>query len=360
MTAIAYYISSHGFGHAARQSPVIRRLSQLGFAVHVRTLAPQKFFSDAASYHAQRYDIGLIQQDALSFDVENSLRWYADFLTQQAEIAQQEAEQLRQLGVRMVVGDMPPFAFEVAERLGVPSLAVTHFTWDWVYAHYIADFPQYAYLVDAIRDSYAKATLALQLDVPIAHPFDMFPHVQNVPILYNPTSETREEVRRKFAIPDDCRMALLSMGGHAWGNSDIRALRGLSDWVFLVMPGAWEQIQDDPHQFRLVPVDYPDYHNLIAAADVVVGKAGGSTVAEVIGHQTPMLYTTQANWREAQLLDETLRRYAVAQHVSQTDFEAGRWVDTFQDFIQGKHHWNALNAYDGVEQVVAHMLAMIK
>lgn len=349
MPRIAYYISSHGFGHAARQQAIIRELAKDGAEIHVRSATPRKFFTAATSYHQQRYDIGMIQRDALHFDVPASLQWMADFLKEQPALIQQELAFIREKKIDLIVSDMPPIAFEIAEQAQIPSVAITHFTWDWVYEHYIEDYPNYAYLVDSLRESYLKASLALQMQVPIPHPFSMFNTVEPLPLVYNRATKSREVVREEFAVPDGMPMVILSMGGHEWGSSDIRALKSRKDAVFLLMPSAWEQVSDKPEQFRLIPTNYPDYHNLIAASDLLVGKAGGSTVAEVLGHQTPMIYTTQASWRESELLAASLESYGVAWHLPMPDFMQGAWIELLETALKPSLSWPAL-ARDGAEK----------
>jgi UDP:flavonoid glycosyltransferase YjiC (YdhE family) len=356
MPSIAYYISSHGYGHAARQQAVIRELAKRGAEIHVRSGTNPKFFISATSYHQQRYDIGMIQHDALHFDIPASLTWMADFLKEQPALIAQELAFVREKDVQLIVSDMPPIAFEIASAAKLPSVAITHFTWDWVYEHYIGDYPEYAYLVETLRESYLKASLALQMQVPIPHPFTMFKNVEALALVHNATTKSRQQIREEFAIPDELPMILLSMGGHEWGSSDIRALKAYKDAAFLLMPSAWEQVKDSPAQFRSVPMDYPDYHNLIAAADVVVGKAGGSTVAEVLGHQTPMIYTTQQHWRESALLAESLESFGIAQHVPMEDFMKGAWLDILPSFLQKPQIWPELER-NGAQQAAERLLA---
>ncbi|MGJ3237237.1 MAG: hypothetical protein ACFE0Q_00880 [Anaerolineae bacterium] len=360
MPNIAYYISSHGYGHAARQQAVINQLARRGVAVHVRTATPPKFFQSARSLHHARYDIGMIQADALHFDIPASLQWMVDFLDAQAPLIAQEVAFLHVQKIDLVVSDMPAIACEIAERAGVPSVVVTHFTWDWVYAHYSADYPQAEPIVEALRAQYSQATLALQMQIPYPHPFDAFPTVEPVGLIHNPATRTREAVRAEFNIPPDQALVLLSMGGHRWGHSNIQTLKQQTGAVFLVMPDAWEQVSDHPERFRPVPMDYPAYHNLIAAADVLVGKAGGSTVAEVIGHRTPMIYTTQhaAQWRESELLARTLTDHASAHYVPLNDFIAGHWVDDLPNVLHADHHWSDI-ARDGASQTAARLLQLI-
>ncbi|MCA9912983.1 MAG: hypothetical protein KC496_06525 [Anaerolineae bacterium] len=328
MHPIVYYISSHGFGHAARQQAVIQQLARRGVAVHVRTAAPQQFFQEAASYHAQRYDVGMLQADALSYDVAGSLRWLETFMQEQDALIAQEVAFVREIGAGLIVSDMPPLAMEVASAADVPCLAITHFTWDWVYGHYVDQYPQAVPLIEAIRASYAKTTLALQLQMPIPHAFDMFPRVEAIPGLYNPVTKSRADIQAEFNLAPDMRVGLISMGGHAWSNLDLRALKAMHDWVFLVNDAAWESVSDAPQRFRRVPPGYAAYQNLIAHSDVLVGKVGGSTVAEVVGHGTPMIYTTHPLWRESSLLRETLERSAVAsQYLPLENFQRGEWVE---------------------------------
>lgn len=355
MTDIAFYIGSHGYGHAARQQAVINALAALGGRAHVRTAAPQKFFKAAASYYAQRYDIGMIQHDSLTLDVAASLRWYADFLQKQAALVAAEAEWCQEQGIQLVVSDMPPFAMEVAARAGLPSVAVTHFTWDWVYAHYVDAYPQYAWIVEACRESYQKADLALQM--PFGHEFDMFQQVEPIPLVINAATQDRQMVRALMDIPADHKMGLLSMGGHAWGKVDISRLKALEGWVFLVQAGAWEQVRDVPQRFRKIPMDYEDYHNLLAAADLVIGKAGGSTTAEVIGHRTPIIYTTPPNWREARLLRAALDEYAVSRYVPAEAFQSGAWLDEIAPLMAQAQDWKPIAAH-GADVAARRLLAL--
>lgn len=352
---IAYYISGHGYGHAARQHPIIRRLIAQGAQIFVRSSAPAKFFRmPNVSHHARAYDVGMRQADALTMDVPGSLAAYAALLREQDAIIAAEVDFLRGCGVQLVVGDMPPLAFEISAAAGLPSVAITHFTWDWVYAHYIDRYPEYAPLIPAIRAIYGKATAALEL--PYAHEFDMFPRVEKMPFVVNDVTRSRADLCAEFGVDPAQRIALLSMGGLGWGSGDVRAIGALRGWVFMVMPGAWEQVRHLPN-VRLIPMDYPDYHNWIAAADVLIGKAGGSTVSEVIAHRTPMIYTLRDDWRENALLDAALRECCKSLCLPLADFEAGRWVEALEAFHTQPYTWPSV-AVDGAERIAARLLAL--
>lgn len=327
---VLFYISSHGYGHAARQQSLIRRLAAAGVRVHVRSAAPAKFFAAAATHEATYYDIGLIQHDPLRYEISATADWYEAFLRTEPAMIAREAAYGRQHNIRLVLSDMAPIAADVAVALGLDCLVMTHFTWDWVYEYYSTREPRFVPIVDHIQAQYGRATLALQM--PFAHPFPQFQQVQPVGLFVNAPTRTRSEVRAQFAVPPDHRLALLSMGGHDWGQTDLRALAAVTGWTFLVMASAWSQVSQLPF-CRPVPADFPAYHNLLAAADLVIGKAGGSTVAQVLAYPTPLLYTLSDDWRESDLLHTALQSSGYARWLSLADFERGAWVQLLDETV---------------------------
>src|SRR5688500_13176797 len=104
-----------------------------------RTTVPPWLFARAHSavhLHAIETDTGLAQIDSLRFDERESARRAAVFYRTFDERVDAEARVLRNIGVDLVVGDIPPLAFAAAERAGVRSMAIGNFTWDWIYGIY--------------------------------------------------------------------------------------------------------------------------------------------------------------------------------------------------------------------------------
>ena len=354
--AIAFYISSHGFGHAARQKPIIDLLSQQGFPIYIRTAAPQKFFTaPQTDYHHQRYDIGLIQPDALHVDVRASFRWYGDFLKQQTKLIASETSFIRKQNIQLIVADMPPIAAEIASQAGIPCIMITSFTWDWIYEYYMDDYPQYHFIVDAIRTSYAKTTLALQM--PFAHPFDMFPNVLTIPLVCTPTTKTASEVRAEFQISDEQHIALVSMGGMSWESHELALLAEYPNWVFL-LPEMKSVDLGDLHNIRQVPLTYANYHNLIAASDLVIGKAGGSTVSECIAHRVDMIYTIRDDYRENELLHNALQAHSGSRFVEKHEFNPQTWLSMLDSVTNAPKQELAILT-NGADVAVHHIITTL-
>ena len=118
-------ISSHGFGHAARQAAVLSALHRLQpqWRLVVSTAVDPNFLRVAfegipVEWRPQRWDVGMAQADALSADPQATL---AELTALDAELPAQIEAEARWLTAQkspvVVVGDIPPSLAELALRL---------------------------------------------------------------------------------------------------------------------------------------------------------------------------------------------------------------------------------------------------
>ena len=78
MKRIAYFVSEHGFGHAARASAIIEKLLITGkFQFYIFSQVPKWFFENSypgiLNYKPVRADIGLIQSDPFHEDLGKTI-----------------------------------------------------------------------------------------------------------------------------------------------------------------------------------------------------------------------------------------------------------------------------------------------
>jgi len=133
LSAILYYISGHGFGHAVRAQQVIRALSALrpNLRLHIRTTAPQWIFhnpSAAIDYSHQAIDAGLVQADSLDMDLTATMAACRAIYANPQPLIDQELDFIATKEIELVVSDTPPLAFEIAAQASVPSVSITNFT----------------------------------------------------------------------------------------------------------------------------------------------------------------------------------------------------------------------------------------
>lgn len=319
MTSIVYYISGHGYGHAVRSSQVIEAVKKAApeLDVHVRTSAPSWLFPPIAYSHAV-IDVGIVQNDSLVMDIAASLKACQRLQQNAQAIIANELAYIARNEVGLVIGDIPPLCFEIAARAKLPSIAITNFTWDFVYRAYVDQFPDFRALAAEMERYYSQATLALVL--PYSCNLDVFPRREEIPWIARVSALTRDEAREKFALPQAAVIVLLSFGGLGLERLPWQEFAKRSPFYFVTSGDALRQNGN----LCIVPDARRDYADLIRTADVIVTKPGYGIVADAIAHDVPVLYTDRGEFAEHAKLVEALEACTTAAFIPQADLLAGK------------------------------------
>ena len=338
-----FYISGHGFGHASREVEVINAVGALrpGTRVVIRSAVSADLLRRTVRVPYELRpgpcDTGVVQTSSVAQDDAATAREAIAFYHQLDERAGAEAAALSDVddSLALIVGDIPPLAFEVAARRGVPSIAIGNFTWDWIYET-APGFGDVAWLIARLRQAYARAGLALEL--PFAGGFETFPNSRRIPLIARHATRTREETRAHFGIAADRRAVLLSFGGYGLPTLATATLDCVDEWTLVTtdrtLPGA---PGDDGvvlvQEGQMIDSGFR-YEDLVAAVDVVMSKPGYGIIAECIAAGTPLLYTSRGQFREYDLLVRNMPRYLRCRFLSQDDLFAGRWRVALDALLQ--------------------------
>ncbi len=348
MAHIAAYVSGHGFGHATRTAAVARALIDRVSACQLTVISPapawlfQRAIGRPFRYRRRALDVGVIQEDSIRLDGKATLEAYADLLERHPTLVEEEADFLRQARVDLVVADIPSAAFPIARRTGVSGVGISNFSWDWIYAEYVRDFPQYAPMLEAIRAGYAQADLFLRL--PFHGPCDAFSVVRDIPMVARRARLTREEARRRLDLPATRPVILLSFGGLEIRGIDFGRVEGLGEYQFVIT-------QPLPHpvrNVREVAMDGLCHEDVVGQADAVITKPGYGIVSECLVNRVPILYTSRGRFAEYELLVEGLNRFGVARFIGNDDLLAGNWRGALDALLRQPRTWPDLPA-DGAE-----------
>jgi hypothetical protein len=325
------YVSGHGFGHAVRIIEVLRalQLQRPEVAVVFRTAVP-RWFIDAnlqppCTYASCRLDVGAVQADSLHVDPEATLRAYAEIVAHKEQLVAAECAALAALRPAAVLADIPALAFEVAARLGVTSIALTNFSWDWIYADYARDWPHYASLVDDLRAAYGRATLLLRL--PLHGDLSAFAKMQDVPLVARRAALAPDAVRRRLGLPAAERLVLLSFGGIGLALASLPAApRGVT---FVATQSA--TVSNPPRGCRYITNDAlraagVRYEDVIAGCDAVLTKPGYGIVADCLANSTPIIYTPRGRFAEYAVLVSAIETHLPHAFISNEDLYAGHWA----------------------------------
>ncbi len=333
--SIVFYVSGHGFGHAARTIEVINALGRRrpDVAIAVRTSAARWLFDLTAQvpvrFHSMVCDAGAAQTDSLHLDAETTIREAARFQDRLPALAREEARALDSLGAKVVVADIPPLGFAAASLFGIPSVGLGNFTWDWIYEAYPEAGAIAPDLGRRIRDDYARASLALRL--PMHGGFEGWRcEIVDIPFVARHSRVPRAEVRERLGIEAGRRMVLASFGGLGIANLDFGALDGLSGY-HVVTTGHALGRQPRPRDGVTVLRDRDlygmglHYEDLVHASEVVVTKPGYGIIAECIANDTAVVYTSRGRFIEYDVLVAEMPRYLRCEFMSPEELFAGAW-----------------------------------
>ena len=329
---IAYFISPHGFGHAARAASVMEALAAIESSLQfdIFTTVPDWFFSQSNSvafhYHRLETDIGLIQKTPFQEDLPATVQKLNEFLPfNQAQIAA-VAEKISHLNCKLVICDIAPLGIRVARKAGVPSVLIENFTWDWIYQGYAQE--EFNVFTAYLQPIFAEATYHIQTQ-PICKPdrvdFTAGPASRKIKI-------SSRQIRESLRLPDSCKVVMITAGGVPKSYGFIDKLKNQTDTYFII-PGASnsEIIQNN---LILLPEDSDYFHpDLINAADAVVGKIGYSTIAEIYQAGVPFAYCVRAHYRESKPLVDFAEKHLCGFAIGETEFQAGDWIRRLQDLL---------------------------
>jgi hypothetical protein len=314
---VLFYISGHGFGHAARQIELMRALRALSpeIGIRIRTSSPRWMFDAAAprpfQFEVCHADTGVVQQDTLHVDERQTVAAATDFYRRFDLRIADEADALRQAAVDLVVGDVPPLAFAAASRARIPSIAVANFTWDWIYQAYDGfSAGEACDVIPTIQHAYSAATMALRL--PLHGGFDSMAAVEDIPFIARKSHRDPADTLRHLGL-DRSRPILLASFGRYGADLPLDQMERSGKFWILAPP------REAPAGLR--------YEDLVAAADVVISKPGYGIVSECIANGAALLYTSRGRFIEYDVFVKEMPALLRCRYLSQKDLAACRWAD---------------------------------
>jgi hypothetical protein len=331
VSSVVFYISGHGFGHASRELEVIHAVAarRPDWSIVLRTEVSPSLLERSLRVPYTLLpgpsDTGVVQRDSVTNDDEATAREAIAFYSGMDERVDAECARLASHNVRVIVGDIPPLAFEVAAHLGVPSVAIANFTWDWIYEWH-DDIRHAPGVIDRIRHGYRQATIALRL--PFSPELDVFPRVESLPLVARIPSASRATTRRTLGIAESRKIALLSFGGYGLQRLDVGGLDCLDEWTVLMTDRVTSAAPSSPGVVYLPESLFASgfrYEDLVAASDVVVTKPGYGILSECATARTALVYTSRGHFREYDVLVAEMPRVLRCHFLSQEALFAGRW-----------------------------------
>ena len=358
MSSVLYYITGHGYGHAVRSCQVIWNLKERcpELTVYVRSTVPGWLFEHPhyrVEQSSQALDVGIVQDDSLQMELGPTLEACKGLHARIPSLVEQELDFITKHNIGLIVGDVPPLCFEVAARAGVPSVAITNFSWSGMYRGFLHALPDFLPLIEEMENSYRMTTLALTL--PYSCEVEIFPAREQIPFITRSSVLAPREARERFGIPSLATVVLLSFGGHGLERLDLDRLLRQKEFFFI---GTGDPLRKESN-LLILPNVQRSYVDLVRAADVIVSKPGYGIVADVIRHQIPLLYTDRGDFAEYPYLIKTLEDCATAEFIPKDDLISANLTPYLKPLLTKKKHWPAV-ATNGASVASEKLLSLLR
>jgi hypothetical protein len=324
---MAYFISPHGFGHAARASAIMSAIQERipGIRFEIFTTVPRWFFEESLSgpffQHDLLTDVGLVQEGPLHANLNETVKRLDQWLPFSPKMLEELAEEVNRSVCTMILCDISPLGIAVAREAGLPSVLVENFTWDWVYGEYAFETAGFKPHMDYLETLFSWADVHIQT-TPVCSKGKV--HLTTEPVSRK-SRRDRFKVRKDLGIPDQAPMVLITMGGIPKDHGFIDQLAHQKG-VFFVAPGGGTGFQT-VRNVRLLPHYSQFFHpDLVHAADAVVGKVGYSTLGEVYHAGIPFGYIKRSRFRESEILSRYIEKRMMGFAIDEKEFETGNWI----------------------------------
>lgn len=333
MKEIACFVSPHGYGHASRCIAVIEALQELepDLRIHIITTVTPALFDESLShytYHECVVDIGLAQDSALQANIGETIKRLTELLPYSKTLLAKMMDICKDCS--LILCDIAPLGIATATQLQIPSVLVENFTWDWIYQPYLSDYPKLGAYADYLSRLFAEATHRIQTE----------PLCRNTAcdILCGPIARRLKGTDRLIRVmlaAENKKIVVVTMGGVSQKSPRLNITSDNND-ILYVLTGQDESKKINENLFLLARDGVVYHPDLIAAADLVVCKAGYSTIAECAQAGARVLGVGRSDFAETVTLNHYLKKELLARCIDSATYTSGRWFDIIPELLEKK------------------------
>lgn len=354
MMNICFYISDYGYGHASRDIAIVRSILNefSDVAVYIRTDGPFHFVRQSLPQKnveviQTKNDVGVVfMENSVIVDRERTEKVLGEWLVSWDDYIHNEKRFCEAHDIDLILSDIAPQPFIVADELGIPSIAISNFTWYYIFYNLFGDIPA----TKRIKEAYQCADTALIL--PFDEEMDIFKKKRKVGLVSREITVDKYDMRRKCSISNDELLIYVGVG-KSFNPSFLKSMEPIeaSDVKFLISSDAQLPFEN----VIRIPNSETEAQNYIAACDLVVSKTGYGIVSEAISAKVPVLLLRRDGFKEDELIGNKVEELGIGRFISAESFLDGAWVNELEYLNMYKKGFNNLKGRfknDGIQEIV--------
>jgi hypothetical protein len=321
---LVWYVTPHGYGHAARSCDVLSELHARHPDLPLTLVSrhPEFFLRhrlpSAVRVRPGALDFGLVMRDSITIDFDAGARALETWMAGRPALVRAEAEYLRSERAALVVSDIPSLAFEAAGEAGTPALGVGNFSWSWIYRQYAGRGPVWRHAADACAAGYRRAGGLLRY--PFHEPMTDFERIRDVPVVARPGRNRRGEMAAELGLNERARWVLMAFTALDLAPGALARMSEAGGFEFVtVAPLAWPGVR----RFTAVDRTRFPFHDVLASCDAVLTKPGHGIVSECAANTKPIVHVDRPDWPEHAVLVRSIARHLRHAPLTLEDLAAG-------------------------------------
>ena len=354
---IAYFVSSHGLGHATRSVAIINEIhsGNKKFKFIIVSNLPDLFWTNnlQASIDFKNYqirtDIGLFQTDSFHFDLDETVSLLEKYLEDPTNGLKNLFDFLLKNETCHVICDISPIGIQVAKLLQVKCTLVENFTWDWIYEPLIKKNKKLYAISKRLKNIYDSVDLRIQVK-----PFcELHPDgIQSEPI-HRPFKKPPRVINAQLGLDEGQNFVLVSTGGIEYQYKCLNNLRN-SEQNFVIC-GHFPKMETNGNVVLLPMNSSLHFPDLVRASNQVVGKVGYGTMIECWAANKKMHGIFRDDFRESEVLKEFIIAEGFGSQITLDQFNSGDWINdldqTELSVTKSKTNGNRIAAQEITEQI---------
>ena len=352
---IALYISSHGFGHMTRCLGIMENILKTSdYNLYIVCNKKQNDFAriylakykDRIIYKDLVTDIGLVnKKNSLEVDKFLLQKELLEFTSSWEIVVNEECDFLKNLNIKCIVSDISPIGILVGNKLQLPVVLITNFTWVGQYEYIGIDES----IIDKYRQAYSYVTKFIKYDLCLPISNVNCEEVYEVGFTCRDIDlEKVEKIKQQYG-----KSIMVTCGKSANLNTiNIKSFKG----TIFTTSGIDITCEENCNVVNL-PIDILDTQNYIAASDMVITKAGWGTIAEAVLGHTNLVLIERPSAKEDSFNIEKIKENKLGISIAEKDLSTID-IQNLENELENNIDYEKLNTYkNDVDKVVELILA---
>lgn len=249
-----------------------------------------------------------------------------DLFKRENSIVERETDFLKKENIDIILADIPPLIFKIANKLSIPAYAVGNFSWDWIYEGFQSENSGFKELSIKYHHYYSLADGIFQL--PFSSGLSAFKKCFKTGLVRRkPVFNSKKKVRDFLNISQEHKVVLVSFGGLGFAPP----LEKIEDVLFLFPGESDRRIDNDYLEVNMKKISHPD---LLLASDFVLTKPGYGIISEVWDQDVFFIYTDRGPFREYDVLVKYIDKFIPKNlYIPSSQIKSGEWIEKFKLLI---------------------------